>query len=81
MKVYQVRSHVAEFDEEYDNLEQAKHMAELLDSCELITWRVEPNWGNSLPKVVYKSLALSVWENGKWRECFIHGYPTSEVCT
>ena len=59
--------------EEFETKEEAMSIVEAIGHGSVITWRIENNLPYALPKRVHKSLALDVYENGKWKPVNIFG--------
>lgn len=59
---------------EFDTLAQAQAYVEVCESGRVITWAVHRNLPGCLPEWKYSSCALTVWEDGRWREQNIHGW-------
>jgi hypothetical protein len=64
---YEVTSYRAKFTQEYDTLEEAEAKAETFPRAEIISWNVSRNLPNAKPDFVYRSCAVRIWEDGKWR--------------
>lgn len=59
--------------EEFETKEEARTLVESLGHGSIITWLIHDNLPYALPKRVHKSLALEVYENGKWKQVDIFG--------
>ncbi|KKL21202.1 hypothetical protein LCGC14_2447770, partial [marine sediment metagenome] len=62
-----VKSYRPFIDREFTNQQEALAFAETLDNAELIEWAIHPNLPGALPKEVYQSCALDMWNGTDWK--------------